>query len=114
MTNFDELSEFKKEFKRLSKKYRSLADDLKTFKKVLLVRPLGAGKHFIVMHASSGTTIVKAHLACRALRNNHLLRVIYAYIEEEEKIEFIELYFKGDKANEDRDRIRAYLNSHAS
>ncbi|NOY35535.1 MAG: hypothetical protein GXP44_01280 [bacterium] len=53
--------------------------------------------------------IVKAHLACRALRNNHLLRVIYSYFEREQRIEFIELYFKGDKENEDRERIKEYL-----
>jgi hypothetical protein len=32
------------------------------------------------------------------------IRVIYAYHEEEDRIEFIEIYYKGDKASEDRAR----------
>jgi hypothetical protein len=31
--------------------------------------------------------------------------VIYAYWEEKDKLEFIEIYFKGDKENKDRDRV---------
>jgi len=34
------------------------------------------------------------------------LRIIYAYIED--NIEFIEIYFKGYKQNEDKNRIRSY------
>ena len=33
------------------------------------------------------------------------IRVIYAYFEENDRIEFIEIYYKGDKENEDRERI---------
>jgi hypothetical protein len=36
------------------------------------------------------------------------IRVIYAYYEEEDKIELVEIYFKGDKENEDRQRILKY------
>jgi len=31
--------------------------------------------------------------------------VIYAYFENEDRIELIEIYYKGDKENEDRKRI---------
>ncbi len=37
------------------------------------------------------------------------LRLTYAYHEDENKIYFIEIYFKGDKENEDRERIKEYL-----
>ena len=30
------------------------------------------------------------------------IRVIYTYIEEDDRIELIEIYYKGDKENEDR------------
>jgi len=33
------------------------------------------------------------------------IRVIYAYIEEEDEIELIEIYYKGDKENENRKKI---------
>lgn len=109
MKNFDATPEFEKEFKRLFKKYKTLDDDLEKFKKVLRVTPTGVGKNFNIIHSSEEIKIVKAHLACRYLRNNHLMRVIYAYFEQEQRIEFIELYFKGDKENEDRERIKEYL-----
>jgi len=109
MIRFNGLPEFEKEFKRLFKKYRTLNDDLEKFKKVLVSVPTGIGKNFIVFHSSPTLKLVKAHLACRALRNNHLLRVIYSYFEQEQRIEFVELYFKGDKENENYERIKKYL-----
>lgn len=52
--------------------------------------------------------------ACRSLKGKGVqsgIRVIYAYFEEEDKIELIEIYYKGDKENEDRERIRRYYGS---
>mgnify|MGYP001567013272 CR=1 FL=1 len=111
MMNFDKIPEFEKEFKRLFKKHKTLDDDFEKFRKVLLAAPTGVGKNFTIIHSSSKIKLIKAHLACRALRNNHLLRVIYSYLEQEKYIEFIEIYFKGEKENEDRERIKEYLKS---
>ena len=33
------------------------------------------------------------------------IRVIYAYFEEKDRVELIEIYYKGDKENEERERI---------
>jgi hypothetical protein len=110
MNSFDALGEFEKEFKRLFKKYKTLNDDFEKFKKVLLVTPTGVGKNFVIIHSSETIKIVKARMACRALRDSSL-RVMYAYFEQKQNIEFIEIYFKGDKANEDRERIKRYLRS---
>ena len=111
MNHFDALAEFEKEFKRLFKKYKTLDDDFEKFKKVLLTTPTGVGKNFVIIHSSSTIKIVKARMACRALRDRSL-RIIYSYFEQEQTIEFIEIYFKGEKENEDRDRIKAYLDNH--
>ncbi len=108
MNNFDVTSEFAKEFKRLFKKYRTLDDDFEKFKKVIDATPTGVGKNFVIIYFSSTVKIVKARMACRALRDRSL-RIIYSYFEREQRIEFIELYFKGDKENEDRGRIKEYL-----
>lgn len=108
MKNFDATQEFEKEFKKLFKKYKSLDDDIEKFKKVLLATPTGVGKNFVILHFSSAIKIVKARMACRALRDRSL-RVVYAYFEQEQRIEFIEIYFKGNKENEDRKRIKEYL-----
>lgn len=113
MSPFSRLPVFEKEFRRLSKKYGTLEEDLKKFEKVLATFPTGSGKNFVVIHSGKEVKIVKARLACRALRDRSL-RIIYAYFEQEQKIEFIEIYFKGDKENEDRDRIVEYLKSDQS
>jgi len=106
--NFDELPEFTKECKRLAKKYKSLPDDLEEFKKVVSVLPLGNSKHFNIIIQTESVKVVKARLFCKYLKGSSL-RVIYSYIGEKKKIEFIEIYFKGDKKNEDRERIKQYL-----
>lgn len=111
MITFDESPEFQKDCKRLGKKYKSLIDDLKEFRNVVSVVPLGNSKHFIIITQIKVLYIVKARLFCRYLKGSSL-RVIYAYFEQEQRIEFIEVYFKGDKENENHDRIMEYLNSY--
>jgi hypothetical protein len=106
--NYDETPEFAKEFKKLAKKYRTLPEDLKTFKKNVVVIDLGKNKNFAILHRDNQFFIVKARLFCRYLKRN-TLRMVYVWDKREETIEFIEIYFKGDKENEDRDRIRKYL-----
>lgn len=112
MKNFDFLPEFRRELRKLSRKYGTLDHDLETFKKVLSTYPTGSGNSFAVIHSAEVIKIVKARMACRSPRGR-FLRVIYAYLEREEKVEFIEIYYKGDKENEDRNRIREYLKSAA-
>ena len=106
--NFDELPEFTKECKRFARRYKSLSGDLQEFKNVVSVVPLGNSKHFNIVTQTESVKIVKARFFCRYLKGSSL-RVIYSYIEKEKKVEFIEMYFKGDKENEDRERIRRYL-----
>ena len=108
--NFNETHEFSKDFKRLSKKYKSLPDDLLEFKKVVLELPFGSGKHFVILHGLETMKIIKARLFCRYLRGASL-RIIYGYREPIKTIDFIEVYFKGEQVNENRDRIKDFLNT---
>ncbi len=101
------------DFKRLSRKFRSLDSDLCEFRKILNEAPLGIGKHFHIIIKTDQLYIVKARFFCKSLKKKDL-RIIYAYIENSQIIElvgidFIELYFKGNKKNEDRERIKEYL-----
>ena len=110
---FKQTIEFEKDMKRLIKKYRTLSLDLKEFMDAVALQPMGMGKNFAILTKQSDIVILKARLFCRSLRNNSL-RIIYAYREHHHYIElvgieFIELYFKGDKENEDRERIKSYL-----
>lgn len=111
MNHYDVLPEFEKEFNRLLKKYKTLDDDLKKIKQVLASYPTGIGKNFIIIHSAETVKIVKARMTCRALHDRSL-RIIYAYVEQERRIEFLEVYYKGDKENEDRGRISEYLNKY--
>lgn len=105
---FSETPSFLKELKSLARKYRSLQEDLKEFRKVITKYPLGTGKHFTVLHVKEDIKIIKARLFCKYLKGASL-RIIYAFHEDKGLIEFIELYFKGDKETEDKERIKGYI-----
>ncbi len=111
--NFKNTKEFERDFKKLFKKFKSLDDDLIEFKKVLKEFPLGIGKHFNIITEINSVYIIKARFFCKSLKKKDL-RIIYAYIKNHRiieiiSIEFIEIYFKGNKRNEDKERIRQYL-----
>ncbi len=111
--NFRNTIGFQADSKKLSKKFKSLDSDLVEFKKILAESPLGIGKHFNIIIKTESVYIIKARFFCRSLKKKDL-RVIYAYIENSQTvemigIEFIEIYFKGKKQNEDGERIKEYL-----
>ncbi len=108
MRNFNFLPEFSRELRRLSRKYGTLNDDLKLFRKVLSSSPTGFGKNFTVIRSTEVVKIIKACMACRSLRGRSI-RVIYAYFEQEEEVEFVEIYYEGNKTNEDYNRIKECL-----
>ena len=107
---FEELPEFKKDLKSLLKKYQTLNDDLSIVKQVFEVLPDERPPFsFRIDNLGIETCIIKVRkIACRALKGrgvNSGLRLIYAYFPDQDKIIFIELYHKNDKASEDRERI---------
>ena len=111
--NYRTTREFDREFKKLAKRYKTLASDLAEFKKVLNKSALGIGKHFAVLSKTETIYIVKARLFSKSLKRSSL-RIVYAYHSEQAQIEFvgvefIELFFKGDKTREDQERIKNYL-----
>ena len=108
MTNFSRLPEFNKEFKKLSKKYPSLVYDIKDIEPILLSCPTGIGKNFNIIYSSEDIKIVKVRVHCESLKAR-TIRLIYAYIEKKIEFLYIEVYFKGNKVNQDRQRITQYL-----
>jgi len=107
---FEELNEFKKDLKKLLRKYRSLNDDLEVVKKVLRAEPKERPPFsFRIDGLGIETCVIKVKkIACKSLKGrgvNTGLRLIYAHFEEEERIVFVELYHKNNKENEDRERI---------
>jgi mRNA-degrading endonuclease RelE of RelBE toxin-antitoxin system len=108
------LPEFDKDIKKLLKKFRTLEEDLDIFLKTELVlyhklKKDNKGIFLIPRLGVENPKIYKAKkFACRSLKGRGVqsgIRVIYGYFEKEDRIELIEIYFKGDKENEDEDRI---------
>ena len=111
------LPEFDRDIKKLLKKFKTLEDDLEIFIKNELnlfhkLKIDNKGVFQITGLQIQNPKIYKAKkFACRSLKGKGVhsgIRVIYAYFEEEDRIELIEIYYKGDKENEDRQRIFEY------
>ena len=108
------LPEFMRDLKGLSKRFRTLEEDLATLVRAQIIpfHKLGIDNRGIFQISGLPflePTIFKVKkFACKALKGrgaNSGLRLIYAYFEEADRVELLEIYFKGDKENEDRDRI---------
>ena len=117
MKTFNEihrLPEFNKDIKKLLKKFRTLEEDLDIFIKteLMLYHKLNKDNKGIFPIPGLGIENPRIYkvkkFACRSLKGKGVqsgIRVIYGYSEKQDKIELIEIYYKGDKENEDRDRI---------
>ena len=117
---FKEIShvpEFEKDLKKLVRRFASLEEDLQIFIKVAMnaFHKQNVDSRAILRISDLGINSPKIYkakkFACKALKGKGVhsgIRVIYAYHEEEDRMEFIEIYYKGDKENEDRARIIKY------
>lgn len=111
---FEELPEFQRDMKLLSKKFRTLYEDLLVVKQVLAVFPDERPPFsFRISDLGIESCVIKIKkIACRSLKGrgvNSGLRLIYAYFPEHQKIVFIELYHKNDQEMESRGRIWDHL-----
>jgi len=111
------LPEFDSDLKKLLKRFKTLEEDLKIFidKELFLYHKLNIdnkGVFPIPSLSIKGAKIYKAKkFACRSLKGKGVqsgIRVIYTYFADRDTIELVEIYYKGDKENEDRERISRY------
>jgi mRNA-degrading endonuclease RelE of RelBE toxin-antitoxin system len=118
ISDISRLPEFEKDLKKLAKRYRTLEEDIQNFIKASLTpfHTEGIVTGGIVEIPDLGATEPKIFkvlkFACRSLKGRGVksgIRITYAFFESTEKIEFIEIYFKQDHENEDRNRIKSYL-----
>jgi hypothetical protein len=111
------IPEFEKDSKELSRKFITLGYDLKVFIETGLklyhelnidnegIRPLEDVK------VNNARIYEAGKFACRAIKGKGAksgIKVIYAHFEAEKRIELIEIYYKEDKENEDKNRILKY------
>jgi len=116
--NYGETPEFQKDFKKLLKKFKSLEEDLELAKVAAIelyhIQKINNLSVFPIQgFCSEEIQICKIKkFACKALKGRGSksgIRLIYAFHCQICKVEFSEIYFKGEKENEDCERIKNYL-----
>jgi hypothetical protein len=118
--NYDTTSEFDRDFKMLLKRFRTLEEDFETLKKyhiepyhqndIPMPDPIPMERFCLADFLSFKVR----KFACKALKNRGVssgLRVIYVYDGAARRITFIEIYFKADQENENRTRLKEWLES---
>ena len=123
MIIYKETEDFKKDFKKLLKRYKTLDEDFKLLKiatiELFHTRNINNNSIFLCEGLQNNNLKGKVEIykikkiACRSLKNfgcNTGLRIIYFYFRENNEVKFIQIYHKNESVNEDRDRIKKYLN----
>lgn len=116
--NYNETDAFKRCFKKLSKKFKTLPGDFNIAKKnaieLLHLRKIDNQSAVLIPgYNHQKFRIYKLRkFACRSLKFKGVMsgiRIIYAYGIESQYVTFIEIYFKPDQANEDKKKIEEFL-----
>ena len=115
-----ELPEFKKDLKKLFKnKFQTLKDDLEIFtdKQLKLYHKFNIDNKGIFPISGLAIEYPKIYKARKFARKSLKgkgaasgIRIIYAYYEDKDIIELIEIYYKGEKQSEDKERIKRNYN----
>ncbi|MDD5639246.1 MAG: hypothetical protein PHR47_00325 [Candidatus Pacebacteria bacterium] len=115
---YNAIDSFQKDLKYLIKKYQTLEDDLEVAKHnaIELYHLKHVNNQSIFPIPGLCTEEIKVckikKFACKAIKGRGSksgIRVIYAFYCKDYRIDFIEMYFKGEQENEDRSRIKEYL-----
>ena len=122
--NFSEAPEFKKEAKKLAKRWRSIPEDIEAAKLYILPlyeqlaadvviveyrREFFAGRKAAILKTSDSAEVIKMRLDVASAGRNDTVRIIFVAIKTTDTITFIELYAKSDKDREDKQRIKEYM-----
>ena len=107
---FECCEEFEKDVKKYLKKYRTIKDDVKYFEELLIgvfreiknVREI-VSKHVNILYEEGYIFVIKERFIVKCLSNKgKAFRIIYIYNQNINKVIFVEMYYKGDKENEDK------------
>lgn len=116
--NYRATVDFQRDLKRLLKKFPSLNDDIEVAKvfTIELFHLQNVNKQAIFPIPNFCAEELKIcklkKFACKALKGRGVksgIRIIYAYYVPTKTVDFIEIYFKGESENEDKERIKEYL-----
>jgi mRNA-degrading endonuclease RelE of RelBE toxin-antitoxin system len=117
---YESISEFEADFKKLAKRYRSLPSDFEDMKESLLdphfEQGIPVSPKALVDIEGFGNDNYRAmkirRFSCDSLKNRggfSGIRVVFVLQKQERIITFIEIYYKGDKENEDRKRLKRFV-----
>lgn len=116
--NYQEHSSFTKAFKKLFKRFPSLSDDLNMVKcaAVELYHIHNIDNHSVVeipKLSQPHMRIFKVKkFACKALKGHGVqsgIRLVYAFNKNEKSVLFLDIYYKGDRENENRAYLRSLI-----
>ena len=117
--NYDETKKFTRDFKKLLKKFPSLQDDLKITKKYRIelfhCEKIDSRSIFQIEGVGNYDELrfykIKK-FQCKSLKGRGAksgIRVIYAFFPVQQKVVFLEMYFKAKQEKEDRRRVADFM-----
>lgn len=121
--SYGQTEEFQKDFKKLLKKYRFLEEDLELVKiaaiELFHLQKINNLSVFPIPGFCTEEILIckLKKFACKALKGRGSksgIRIIYAFHISTLRVDFIEIYFKADQENENRERIKEYLENYSS
>ena len=121
--NYSHSPEFKKDLKRLSKRWRSLPadiaqaehdiaplyDDVNKIDIEIYRNAFFSGSRATILLQDEHAEAVKMRLDVASLGNSQKVRVVFVAVKTENEIIFVELYAKNDKDREDPSRFERYV-----
>ena len=117
---YSSTEEFELDLKRLLKKFNSLNEDIEVAKAFAIdlyhTQKINKQAIFPIPQFCTDEVLIYKlkKFACKALKGRGVksgIRIIYAFHTKVQKVEFIEIYFKGEAENEDKNRIKMYLSA---
>lgn len=114
-SDIERTHEFERDLKKLLKRYKTLEEDITNLINASLYAfhklDIDTGGIFRLQGLGFEEPAVYKvkKFACRSLKGKGIqsgMRLIYSYLSKADKVVLIELYYKGDKGNEDRARIK--------
>ena len=113
-----QVAEFKKDIKKLEKRFPTIRDDLERFKRIIILDPrklAGVVRvHYKEVKIKPIVEVYKARkFRCKSLKGRGCLsgiRIIYGFWPALNKIELLEIYYEEKKKNDcDLERLKYYF-----
>jgi mRNA-degrading endonuclease RelE of RelBE toxin-antitoxin system len=116
--DYEMTPEFDEDLKKLSKKYKTLREDLEIVKRAAIslyyISSIDNNSIFPIQGFCTEAVIsckVKK-FASKSFKGKGAksgLRLIYIFVRNDFKVILVEIYYKGVKPNEDKDRLKFYF-----